>query len=58
MILQSLCEYYERKPDLPRAGFETKGIPFVIAINTAGEFVQFEDTRYPPCQTSCRLDWV
>lgn len=45
MILQSLCEYYERKPDLPRAGFETKGIPFVIEINSAGKFVQFEDTR-------------
>jgi CRISPR-associated protein Csd1 len=45
MILQSLCDYYERKPDLPRAGFETKAIPFVIEINSAGKFVQFEDTR-------------
>lgn len=45
MILQALCDYYERKPDLPRLGFETKGIPFVIELNSAGEFVQFEDTR-------------
>jgi CRISPR-associated protein Csd1 len=45
MILQALCDYYERKPDLPRLGFETKAIPFVIEINTAGQFVQIEDTR-------------
>ena len=45
MILQALCDYYERKPDLPRLGFETKAIPFVIEINTARQFVQIEDTR-------------
>jgi CRISPR-associated protein Csd1 len=45
MILQALCKYYERKPDLPRLGFETKAIPFVIEINAAGELVQIEDTR-------------
>ena len=45
MILQALCDYYERKPDLPRLGFETKAIPFVIEINSAGKFVQIEDTR-------------
>jgi CRISPR-associated protein Csd1 len=45
MILRALCDYYERKPDLPRLGFETKAIPFVIEINAAGEFVQIEDTR-------------
>ena len=45
MILQALCEYYERKPDLPRPGFETKAIPFVIEINSAGQLVQIEDTR-------------
>lgn len=47
MILQALCDYYERKPDLPRLGFETKPIPFVIEINSAGQFIQFEDTRPP-----------
>ena len=45
MILQALCDYYERKPDLPRQGFETKAIPFVIDINSAGQLVQIEDTR-------------
>ncbi|SEP18838.1 type I-C CRISPR-associated protein Cas8c/Csd1 [Nitrosovibrio sp. Nv6] len=45
MILQALCDYYERKPDLPRAGFELKGIPFVIEIDHAGKVVQIEDTR-------------
>lgn len=46
MILQALCDYYERKPDLPRIGFETKAIPFVIEINSSGQFVQIEDTRH------------
>lgn len=45
MILQALCNYYERKSDLPRLGFETKAIPFVIEINSAGQLVQIEDTR-------------
>ncbi len=30
---------------MPRLGFETKAIPFVIEINAAGELVQIEDTR-------------
>lgn len=46
MILQALCDYYERKPELPRIGFETKAIPFVIEINSSGQFVQIEDTRH------------
>jgi len=46
MILQALCDYYERKPDLPRLGFETKAIPFVIALTPAGQLVQIEDTRH------------
>lgn len=46
MILQALCDYYERKPDLPRLGFETKAIPFVIELNHDGQLVQIEDTRY------------
>ena len=45
MILQALCDYYKRKPDLPRLGFETKAIPFVIEINSAGQLVKIEDTR-------------
>jgi len=45
MILQALCDYYQRNSDLPRLGFETKAIPFVIEINAAGQLVQIEDTR-------------
>lgn len=45
MILQALCDYYQRNQDLPRLGFETKAIPFVIEINAAGELVQITDTR-------------
>lgn len=46
MILQSLYNYYQRKPDLPREGFEEKEIPFVFEINRDGSVVQVEDTRY------------
>lgn len=45
MILQSLYDYYQRKPDLPREGFEWKEIPFVIEVNRSGSVVQIEDTR-------------
>lgn len=45
MILQSLYNYYQRKPDLPREGFEWKEIPFVIEVNKNGSVVQIEDTR-------------
>lgn len=45
MILQALCDYYERKPDLPRQGFELKEIPFVLEIDASGRLVQIEDTR-------------
>lgn len=45
MILQALCKYYERMPDLPRSGFELKPIPFIIEISETGELVQIEDTR-------------
>jgi CRISPR-associated protein Csd1 len=45
MILQSLYDYYQRKSDLPREGFEWKEIPFVIEVNKNGSVVQIEDTR-------------
>lgn len=45
MILQSLYDYYQRKTDLPREGFEWKEIPFVIEVNTSGSVVEIEDTR-------------
>ncbi len=46
MILQSLCDYYDRKEDsLPSFGFVEKPISFVIVINQNGDFVMLEDTR-------------
>ncbi len=45
MILQTLNDYYERKPDLPREGFELKDIPFIIEIEPDGRPVQIVDTR-------------
>ncbi|MBP1627894.1 MAG: hypothetical protein H6Q00_2369 [Holophagaceae bacterium] len=45
MILQALCEYYERKGDLAPDGFARVEIPFLIVINMRGEFCALEDTR-------------
>ena len=45
MILQALNEYYDRKPDLPRIGWEMKEIPFLVLLNKDGDFHGFEDTR-------------
>jgi len=45
MILQALKEYYDRKPELPKTGWELKEIPFLVLVNQEGNFVEFEDTR-------------
>jgi len=46
MILQALCDYYDRKQDdLPPFGFEEKAIPFIIVIDASGEFIQLQDNR-------------
>jgi len=49
MILQALCEYYDRRQaagnPLPPIGFEEKEIPFVIVLTPEGKFVQLKDTR-------------
>ncbi|MBD8452290.1 type I-C CRISPR-associated protein Cas8c/Csd1 [Serratia rubidaea] len=50
MILQALCDYYQRKQAEPNTalapfGFEEKGIPFLVVIDRDGRFIQFEDTR-------------
>jgi CRISPR-associated protein Csd1 len=45
MILQALKEYYDRKPDLPREGWEFKEIPFLVLLNHNGQFIGFADTR-------------
>jgi len=43
MILQALCDYYERKQDaLPPFGFEEKNIPYIIVIDNDGHFIQLE----------------
>lgn len=48
MILQSLCEYYQRKADLDEiapTGLQRKEIPFIIVIDSEGNFLRIEDTR-------------
>ncbi|MCV6603713.1 MAG: type I-C CRISPR-associated protein Cas8c/Csd1, partial [Porticoccaceae bacterium] len=50
MILQSLCDYYQRKNEqqpgsLAPPGFEPKGIPFIILLTPDGTFAGLEDTR-------------
>ena len=50
MILQALCEYYDRKgtdPDTALApfGFEEKAIPFFIIIDPEGKFIALADER-------------
>ncbi|MDO8933484.1 MAG: type I-C CRISPR-associated protein Cas8c/Csd1, partial [Rhodocyclaceae bacterium] len=45
MILQALCDYYARLPDLPREGYELKEIPFILEIDPDGILVQALDTR-------------
>lgn len=50
MILQALKEYYDRKyaeGELPPNGFEIKEIPFIIVIDSQGNFISLEDTREP-----------
>lgn len=43
MILQALCDYYDRKAkDLPPFGFEEKAIPFIIVIDSEGRFINLE----------------
>jgi len=43
MILQALCDYYERKQDeLPPFGFEEKNIPYIIIVDSEGRFIQLE----------------
>lgn len=50
MILQALCQYYERKATDPQnalapEGFEQKEIPFVIVLDSNGSVLEIEDTR-------------
>lgn len=50
MILQFLCEYYDRiqalsPENIATEGWEKKEIHFIVVINKNGELVQIEDTR-------------
>lgn len=50
MILQALYEYYQRvaaDPDsgIAPEGFEVKEIPFLIVLDSDGNFIQLENTR-------------
>ncbi|MER2528388.1 MAG: type I-C CRISPR-associated protein Cas8c/Csd1 [Candidatus Competibacter denitrificans] len=46
MILQALCDYYQRQQEqLPPPGFERKAIPFIIILDQDGKFLGIEDTR-------------
>ncbi len=50
MILQALTDYYNRLADskgasVPPFGFEKKEIPFVIVLDSKGNFVNLRDTR-------------
>ncbi len=52
MILKALADYYDRKAADPESGiappgWERKELPFIIVIDTAGNFVRVEDTRIP-----------
>src|SRR5450759_5791457 len=44
MILQALKEYYDRKSDLPRYGFENKEIAYVLSLTPDGIPVVLETT--------------
>ncbi len=46
MILQALCDYYDRKEkDLSPFGFEEKAIPFIIVIDHDGKFLHLENNQ-------------
>ena len=46
MILQALCDYYDRKEeDLPPFGFEEKAIPFIIVIDEKGRFINLDENQ-------------
>lgn len=47
MILQALCEYYDRKAalrEMPPYGREWKPIPYLVVINKDGDFLRLEST--------------
>jgi CRISPR-associated protein Csd1 len=45
VILQALAKYYERIPGVAQEGFQQQGIPFIIVLNSQGDFKGLLDTR-------------
>lgn len=50
MILQALCQYYERRAQdeenpIASDGYQFEEIPFVLVLNEQGELVEVDDTR-------------
>ena len=50
MILQALCDYYQRKANDPESGIAPEGfsreqIPFLIRLTSDGNLIGIEDTR-------------
>ena len=45
MILKALYDYYQRSNNLPRKGLELKEIAFLLVLDSAGNFIRFEDRR-------------
>ncbi|WP_432452140.1 type I-C CRISPR-associated protein Cas8c/Csd1 [Agarivorans sp. QJM3NY_29] len=63
MILQALCEYYQRKSrdrdsGLASKGFEQKAIPFVVVIDDNGRFIVLKDTREPQGKKLVARDYL
>ncbi len=53
MILQALCDYYDRNGTLAPEGFARVDVPFLVVIGTDGSFRALEDTRQPNGRTLC-----
>lgn len=45
MILQALYDYYQKHPDLPEPGYESKEFKFEIIIDKNGRFLKLNDLR-------------
>lgn len=45
MILQALYDYYQKHPDLPEPGYESKEFKFEIIIDKKGRFLKLNDLR-------------
>ena len=61
MILQALNEYYERKDalgEIAPVGFEEKQIPYLVIIDSQGNFKDFKDTYEKEGDRRTAKSWV